>query len=69
MRHEPAIRPARILADIDRDRCADAIAYYRRLRAEYAARYRAADLWVTRQYARRRALHVSRLARMMERTQ
>lgn len=66
--HTPFIRPLRILADIDHDRAAAAVEHYRRQRAEYVARYRAADLVASRQYARRRALHMGRLARMIERT-
>ncbi len=66
MRHEPDIRPARVLADLDARLCADLAAYYRARRAEYVTRYRSAELVVTRAYARRRALHMGRCARMTE---
>jgi hypothetical protein len=68
MRHEPDIRPARVCADLDARLCADLAAFYRTRRAEYVTRYRAAELVVSRAYARRRALHMGRLARQMETT-
>ena len=40
--------------------------YFRQCRAEAIRHY---QCWLDRPYARRRALHMGRLARMMERTQ
>ena len=60
MHHTPHIRPA---MTPEQAFWAD---YFRQCRAEAIRHY---QCWLDRPYARRRALHMGRLARMMERTQ